>query len=513
MGIALQNRFDGGKQIDKRSRVANGFFDCKHFDFLTHPHRLTPFPEFVANQTLAYFLADFVIGDFGTGIGTNILAHGVISGQGISGKSELYMKTGGSNIISDAWATALTATGAATLNRGAVNTGAVKLWHLYKNYIYYGAGGTHIGRIGDLSAGTAATFAETHFDITNFTTLSNGITFSKNDAMYFGADNIMYWKSGASAIASLLTLPSSFSIVSICEYGNLIAIGCTSNDGANASATKISTVFLWDGVSSDVMDTILWGNGALKVLDSLYGVLVGISHYGGSVFTATNPRLFVRGYAGGEPFLIAEQIASNTAGIVRTHKVKQENKLYFSASDGTDYSLWIISKNLLGQLVVSKDVMPNNDTAVSTIDGFARFGDVWYVAYNADGSVNRIKTDGASDTISYTTTSVFDSLVNPNMEEGDKFRLKQLTRVAVSYIPLSSSLTASVVLQYSVDWGSFTTITTNTSTSTLATQEFEMVDAAGVQFTSGREYQFRIKSTGGAVITEIKYWYEIIDLL
>jgi len=67
-----------------------------------------------------------------------------------------------------------------------------------------------------------------------------------------------------------------------------------------------------------------------------------------------------------------------------------------------------------------------------------------------------------------------------------------------------------VILKYKVDGGSQTTIFTETTDSAVIT---ETQNAAGTEFTEGREYEFEIDSTGGAEVTGFYARYEIKDTL
>ena len=83
---------------------------------------------------------------------------------------------------------------------------------------------------------------------------------------------------------------------------------------------------------------------------------------------------------------------------------------------------------------------------------------------------------------------------------------KQLVSISLSYVPLPTA--GSVKLEYRVDAGSWTEIFTETTDSVLITEA--KVDTNGALFTEGREYEFRITSTGGAEVTELKYKTELM---
>ncbi len=198
--------------------------------------------------------------------------------------------------------------------------------------------------------------------------------------------------------------------------------------------------------------------------------------------------------------------------ILSTKKWKANNNLYFSAKitiDGVSRNgIWLIGKNQNRTFTITGDILVNNDTEPSTVDGFAKFNDIWFIAYNQDGSVNRTATDG-----SYTGTAIWESLVNPGMPASGRYRhktsLKKLYTIEVSYLPLAGAYSPSVTLQYRVDGGSYIDVFTDSTIGSF--NRIATIDAAGSQFTDGYEYQFKLKSVGGAVITAITYKYDILE--
>ncbi|GAH30408.1 unnamed protein product, partial [marine sediment metagenome] len=68
-------------------------------------------------------------------------------------------------------------------------------------------------------------------------------------------------------------------ITSICEFGNYLAIGAAPLSGLGGSV-----VYLWDRDSSltTLSEIIDFGEGNLRVLEEIDGVLIGISSVGGT---------------------------------------------------------------------------------------------------------------------------------------------------------------------------------------------------------------------------------------
>ena len=90
----------------------------------------------------------------------------------------------------------------------------------------------------------------------------------------------------------------------------------------------------------------------------------------------------------------------------------------------------------------------------------------------------------------------------------DIFKQKQLTSIVVRYDSLPTA--GQCVVKYKVDGGSYITVFTETTDSVVFT---ETPTAGGTSFTSGRDYEFRIESTGGAEIVGLEYNYENLETL
>lgn len=484
------NKLTDGIPKDPREPAVSKTAYIQNFDIISYPHVLKPFNGMIANQTLNFGLTDFLYGIFGSGIGTNILAYGRQTG---ADRPEIYMKTG--DIVTSGWTTALTATGAGTQTRSSGSN----LWWLYKGYAYFASGNRYIGRVGDLANGTAATLVDTFFDLTSFTTVTQGFTHPKDDRMYFGVDNKVYYKDGGGTITLGLTLPSYLTVTSITNYGNYLAIACRTT-----AIIGSSIVYIWDRDTSltTLTESIDWGNGELNVLENVDGELIGVSFMGRTSFSLS-PRIIIKRYNGGTPQFVAEMISESSASLF-LKKYKSGNNLYFGAKLTLNGSaracLFVIGKKDDGTWVLAGDVNVNNDTALTgNIEGFVKFEDIWFIAFNGDGSVNRTISDG-----SYSGTSIIETLINPNMIIEDRHIDKQLKSVAFSYKKLSS--TGQVLVKVKTDGGSYETLFTETTDDAVNT--VVVANSSGDSLPRGREFEFRIESSGGAVVTEGSYEYE-----
>ena len=82
----------------------------------------------------------------------------------------------------------------------------------------------------------------------------------------------------------------------------------------------------------------------------------------------------------------------------------------------------------------------------------------------------------------------------------------------MSFSIAKASTTGQLVLKYSVDGSSYVTLATLTAASGLLVLK-GINEASGSPLLDGYEFQFKIESTGGAQITELKYEYEEISEL
>ncbi|WP_395019797.1 hypothetical protein [Dongia sp.] len=489
--VSIKN-FSGSIAKDAREASTSKCGFTSNFDVLTYPFALKPFPGMVANENTSFVITDFFYGVFGTGIGTNVLGYGRQTG---ADRPEIYMKTG--DVVTSGWTTALSTTGAATQTRSSGSN----LWHLYKNYGYFACGNRYIGRVGDLSSGTSATLVDNYYDLTSFTTVTQAITHPTDDRMYFGVDNKVY-VNNAGTISLALTLPSFLTITSVEAQGNYLSIACkpSSNIGN-------SIVFLWDRDTSlaTVSESIDWGNGMLNVIGTVDGILIGVSLLGATSFNLV-PRIVVKAYADGYPVVVGEIVSESSAIDLRMRKWKSNNTLYFAAkltkNGVVRNQLFAVGKDPNGRIVVVGDVLVDNDTALSgNINGFAKFEDVWFIAHNDNGSVNRTISDG-----SYSGTSTYDTLKNHGMPLEDRHSLKKLEAVGMRYDPLASTATAGI--EYRVDGSTWTEAFTDTADNGTVLEATAAAD--GTPFLEGLDYEFRAKSTGGARINEIFYRYSTV---
>ena len=477
-----------------------------NFDILTSPHKLVPYRnsnDFDSSSSTSR-KQNFAVA-LRTGITYSLYALGVKSGAATAEVLYKNFGTGSATDFDDAtWASP-------SANESGSGITSFNLFTYYKKtgLIYGARAGTHIWAFSP----TGTAWADTSHALT-YTNISEGLVHSKDDIMYVPYDNNIASNNNGSWNDTAITIPEHLYITSIAEYGNYIAIGASPLSGVGKAV-----VYLWDRDTSltTLSESIQWGDGLIKVLAEVDGQLVGISQAGANEQRFT-PKITFR-YLIGNRARTFNEFISESVGDVASSKQIIDNRLYFMMNltlNGTlRQGVWSIGyDDDSAGFTFAHERTPENDTVIdSTTPGslisFIITGDYMIQAYKdvtPDWAVS--STDFSEG---YSATSIRETTINPHMKAEDRTKDKTLEAVSVSYTPLASW--GQVVLKYRVDaetaWSSAQIIFTETTNATITTEA--VIDADGDQFKSGREYEFRLESTGGVEITELKYKYAIND--
>lgn len=513
MPTVIINKFDGGITNDPRDPREGVCRMSTGFDILTNPRRMTPYrsSESGDNAPTTSQKQNFAIALWtpSSPDSWRLFALGVVSG---SGKAEVLMKTletGGSTDLSDdTW-------DIPAANQSSAGATSFDLFVYYHRVgkIYGARAGTNIWAFTpDGSTG----FADSAQALT-YTSIAQGLVHSKDNILYVpyynsaggaNAKSFILKYDGSSWTPTALTLPDHFEAKSITEFGNYIAIGCE-----HVSGVENSIVYLWDRDTSltTLSESIDWGSGDIKILQQVSGELLGIS-ISGNISSRLDDKVIFRRYTPSGAVKIEEFIFdSGTTTLLPIAKQVTDNRLWFMMSGKINgvqkHGVWSIGRIPDGTFSIVQERTPNNDTALSSgiLYNFINVGDFLFQAYNASSAFALSKTN---DQNTYSATAIRETTINPKMIEIDRSRNKQLEAVSLSYESLPSS--SSVVLFYRVDAGSWIKIFTETTSGTITTKERTKIDA-GTEFTSGREYEFKIEATGAKTeITELKYKYKVL---
>lgn len=348
------------------------------------------------------------------------------------------------------------------------------------------------------STGTGCTIGVTTVANTSATiaSVAQGLI-AKDDNGYIFYNNIVVriYPSGT-VQDQALKLPTNLKITSACNFGNYMAIGCSPKNIYNG----VSKVFLWNLYSPDVQEVIDWGEGELRVLENVEGMIVGVTdRYLNNASGAGRGSMIIQGYTGGSPQVLKEVFTEKLNGItLPNYKVVKNNRVFFVAkimtnTAGTEYNegLWSFGrKNSNYAYALSLDYIDENVTT-SGIQSFGSAGNFFYIAHSGDGSVDKI-----NDTAVYTMSSILETqILNFESTELEK----RLDSFKVSFRKMAAG--ESVVVKYKVDGAtSWTTIGTFDTDDALS-HTFLREEANNVDFKSGKEFKFQITSTGGAEIT------------
>ena len=492
-------RFDGGISRDIRESLSNSFGLTKHFDIFSKPKRLIPYVKTEADETVAGTPKD---GDIVKFIYAPLSATFRLFGYGENTSAvtlpAIYLHD--ADLTATGWT--LAANGALT---GVTNQGRNKdVFFHYKNYLYGwndGTSGGKLWRFGDLTS--SPTIAGGYQSI-NFTNVAQPVHHPADDIAYFFSDNNVHTLNNTSWTTNALVLPDNLKIVSATALGNYLAIGCS----PLSALAEESVIYLWDRDSSltTISSKIQLGKGELKHIANLNGNLIAvIDFFMNNSQGLREGKMIVKRIIGDQALTINEILtdSSSDAGIERifnTLAVK-EDKMYFPANIGfkgdTKLGIWVVDEN--GRITI--DTVEEDLTGINkTFEGIYATGNVWWIAHSNDGSINR-----SDNNLVKSFTSIYESQIFHN---GDISQTKKLLGVTVMTEPLETD--ANVVLKYRKDEETaFTQIFTHTEDNSLRHSSVN-IESSGATLPVFKEIQFRIESTFGAVITGLKFKYELV---
>ena len=488
--IKIQN-FSGGISDDVREDNASKFQVTRHFDVFSNPTRLTPYRSLEADTNdgststgmKAYLVQDFLYHS------SSAKLFGL--GQTGGGLTKIVQKA---DATQGNWSLPATSEG-----NGAVKNGC---FIEYKEHLW-GFQGTNQIFKWTIASNTISNSASTTG--VTITSVAQGLVFE--DYLYLPYNNRIWRATDATTFSdSYLVLPTNFKITSLTAYGKYIAIAVAPVSTFNG----VSKVLLWDGTSTEIQESIDWGEGELRILETIEGMLVGVTdRYLNNATGAGRGSMIIQVYQGGAPQVVKEVFTQALTGkTIPLSKTVKNNRVFWAAkimtnSAGTEYreGLWSFGrKNVNYPFALSLDVIDENVDS----DGIQAFGSAanfFFITHSNDGSI-----DKTNDTATYAFTSVYESQV---LNFGDLHSDKTLLSLKVSFRKLVSG--ESLTVKYRVDGAtSWTTIGTYSTADTLS-KTFLNIESSNLSFASGREYEFRLESTGGLEITGISIQARIND--
>jgi len=483
--ITIQVRnFSGGISDDPRKQAVNEFQITEHFDIFSQPNRLIPYRSLGADTNdgssatgmKQYFVRDFIYAT------ESAKLYGL--GQTSGGLTKIVQKN---DATTGNWSTPSSSEG-----NGAVQNGC---FFEYKDYLYGFQGTNQIFKWGLLSGTPSITNSAATVG-TTIASVANGIVASDGNA-YMAYNNVIVRISTSGTITdSVKTVPDTYRITSLANYGSYMAIAASPKSVYNGK----SKVFVWN-LSSDLFaESIDWGEGELRVLENVEGVLIGVTdRYLNNSTGAGRGSMIVQAYSNGAAQVLKEIFTQALTGkTIPLAKAVKNNRLFWAAkimtnSSGTEYheGIWSFGrKNANYPFTLTLDVIDEN-VNTSGIQGFNTAANFFFIAHSADGSI-----DKTNDSAVYDFDSIYESQI---YDFGDPSLEKQLQAFAIYTSPLPSGAAVTVKYKFDDDM-SFTTIGTYSTEGGLS-HNFTEVEATAVAFPSFREATFRCESTGGAEVT------------
>jgi hypothetical protein len=490
------NNFNGGVSDDPRASTASEFIISKHFDIFSNPNRLTPYRSLEADTndgSTATGMKQYFVRDFKYASASDKLYGLGQTGAGLTKVVYKAVSTSGN------WTVPASSEG-----NGAVQNGC---FMEFKDYMWGFQGTNQIFKWGTLSGTPSITNSVATVGST-ITSVADGVINSLGD-MYIAYNNTIVRISPALAVTDAAkTVPTNYKITSMCNFGNYLAIGCSPISTFNG----VSKVFLWDYSSTEKFQEVIdWGEGELRVLETVEGFLVGISdRYLNSLNGAGKGSMIIQIWSGGVPQIVKEVFTQKLNGkSIPLSKALRNNRLFWSAkimtnTAGTEYDegLWSFGrKNSKYPWATTLDIIDENvDT--DGIEAFGTAGNYFFIAHSNDGSI-----DKTNDAATYAFTSIYESQI---LDFGDADTQKKIESVKVSFRKLITG--ESVTLKMKVDDATSWTTIGAYSTADKVSYTWKNI-ATGAAFPCGREFKFRIESTGGLEVTGLELDVTILNTL
>ena len=483
----LINQFSGGIADSPRKASASEFIISKHFDIHTDPMKLIPYRSLEADtndDSTATGMKQYAVKDF-----LYASSSAKLYGLGQTG-------AGLTKIVYKADAT----TGNWTLPTSSDGNGAVKngCFVEFKDYLWGFQGTNQIWKWGLLSGTPSITNSVTTVGAT-ITSVANGVIASDAN-LYLAYNNVIVRIApGLTVTDNAKSVPSNYKITSLANYGNYLAIAAAPISSYNG----VSKVFIWNLASDLFQETVDWGEGDLRVLETIEGMLVGVTdRYLNNATGAGKGSMIIQIYSGGSPQVVKEVFTSKLTGVtIPLSKSIKNNRLFFAAkiftnSTGTEWNegIWSFGrKNINYPFTLTLDVIDENINT-SGIQGFNTAANYFFVAHSADGSI-----DKTNDVATYTFTSIYESQI---YNIGDVSDTHQLLQFSIFTAPITAG---SVTIKYKKDDDTSWRTIGSLSTVGEVAHDFYNVETDESDFETFGEIKFRIESTGGVEVTGFKF--------
>lgn len=484
-------RFDGGISEDKRAGWAgsgnrfttNKFSLTKHFDVFTYPKKLVPYKKTEADETKSYDIVKFLFAPH------FVQTYGLY-GFGVSTTTKGAPYIHNASLVATGW-TAPTGGGSAVSGRDE------DVFFYYKDYIYWWAGGTSLMRY---DTGVSDDFASYQSIVHSY--VAQPVHHPADDIAYFFYNNKVASLNDTSWTLAALTLPDDLKIVAAVPYGNYLAIACVSIQ----TRDRKNIVYLWDRDSSlaTLTERIDFGDGEILHLANLNNKLIAVMSfylYDVANISLDRGKILIKQASGNYAITLNEINTDDDVLVDDLPKTRfaTGDKLYFPAklilNGDNREGIWVVDE--FGR--VTLDFI---EEEAADYQGIYKTGNMWWIAHSDDGSVNKTDFDDAT----YSHTSIYETLV---FTAGDSSITKKLVGAEVMFEKLPSA--GVVVLKYRIDGATSWTQIFSHGIDDSISHEAINIESSGANLKEYKEVEFRIESTGGAVITGLRFVSDITE--
>lgn len=504
MGKTLEliiTQFNGGLSEDKRSGwtgssgvfTTNKYSLTKHFDAFTYPHKLVPWNK---TQAPDNYVKAYNVRNFAYAAGKFYLLGDAQSGT--ASRVQVFQDDG--NLASpDSFSTS-------TNGLGTTSNKSTDIFFPYKTFIFIYVNGAQIDRFDTAGGGYSSAYQSISY---SFATQALPVWHKADDCAYFFADNLVHRLNNTSWSATVQQVPSNMRIVTACEDGNNLTLGCVTTDTVNPR----SIAFVWDRDSSlaTFSRQVDFGEGTLKHLVNLDGRLIGVvDFYTESSLGLRIGKVYIKdGTVGNSARILNEldiQGATTRTGSLSNTRVIRDNKLYFPMSvpvtNDDRFGIWVVDS--AGRATLS--VVEESVSATGFFYAIYATGNVWWIAHSTDGSVSR--SSYTPSDFSTTNASIYETLI---FTGGDSSQQQKLLSITAITEPLALSGSTATLKYRKDEETSWTTIFTQTNATNSLKHTAINIEASGNNLPTSREIQFQLSSTSGAAVTGLKAKFETVD--
>lgn len=481
--MLVRARFDGGIADNPRQATVNQGIISSHFDIVSDSHALIPYrssEEDTQDSIGATDMRQYALHDFEYDPVADVLY-----GFGMKSSSTDHPKifTKSTPQSSSNWNAPSNAEGGFAAIHGSFKLWIGKLWGLYASEVWsYPIGGSFNDSAGSIS-GTVSAGA-----------VAKPIISPLDNCMYMFYNNKVVRVDATGAVTdNVLPLPAGYIITSATIYGNYMAIALSTG-----SSNGKSIVVLWQPTLSNFTEIVDFGDGEIRVLENVSGVLLATMDVRiSSLESAGFAKLIIKQYTSGGGMTVKEIVCA-AAGNTFSGFGKQvrDGAVYFPLSitydGGVQSGIWVVRRNGSKQIVITLAYADANISASSLGQGFIIVGDYFFLTDSSNGKIWK-----TSDTPGYSFTSFYEDQII----YGDTAAVQnQVDSFFATYVPFSIG-TEQVKLMYKRD-GDASWATVFTETYAAGTIKTERGRGAGKTMPKFRELRIRVESTGGAIITD-----------